>query len=205
MLSILLTGSAAPHRSWSPTVKQERYSSPMLSFLTLPTGHRRVPDTCAGESCLSVASLVLGTRTDHSLYSPIAFSISASGIACLSLMVMAWLWHLIAPTRTQVPSMGMGVALPRILLASAWPFHSSLVWPFSIAASIHGISEPANGAPKLAVGSPSTLPARISETLRSRSRMLALSSISLGSTLPAIAPICATSSRMFFAPAPEAA
>jgi len=43
-----------------------------------------------------------------------------------SLMVNAWLWQRMAPMRTQMPSTGIGfLKRPRILLVSAWAFHSS--------------------------------------------------------------------------------
>lgn len=44
-----------------------------------------------------------------------------------------------APMRTQVPSMGTGHSVPRILLASAIPFHSSRDCPSATSVSIHGI------------------------------------------------------------------
>ena len=80
---------------------------------------------------------------------------SASGTSCLSLMVSAWLWQRIAPTRTQTPSIGIGgvpkpAPRPRILLVSALPFHSSLARAVAaVGLSIHGIRLPASGTPKL--------------------------------------------------------
>mmetsp|Transcript_122311 Transcript_122311/g.346786 ORF Transcript_122311/g.346786 Transcript_122311/m.346786 type:complete len:209 (+) Transcript_122311:429-1055(+) len=171
-----------------------------------PTGTRSEPLTAAGDSCFSVSSLVLATTLAHSLWPAMAASISSSGRLswpALSLIVMAWEWHRMAPTRTHWPSIGTR-ASPfrfRILLASAMPFHSSLVCPFSMALSIHGISEPASGAPKLAVGKAGPCIAPV--TARSRSRIEPPGSRSPGAR--ATAPICATSSRMFAAPAPEAA
>src|ERR1051326_3915017 len=41
------------------------------------------------------------------------------------------------PTRTQMPSIGTGGFKPKILLASAMAFHSSLVWPPGMSLSIH--------------------------------------------------------------------
>ena len=43
------------------------------------------------------------------------------------------------PTRTQVPSTGMGAEVPRILLHSTIPFHSSRLWPSSTSESIQGM------------------------------------------------------------------
>ena len=49
--NIRRSGSAAPHRSWSPQVKTERYSGPMCILRTRPTGISRVPETAAGVNC----------------------------------------------------------------------------------------------------------------------------------------------------------
>jgi len=69
---------------------------------------------------------------------------------------------------------------------------SSFVCPFSTALSIHGIKDPARGAPKFSMGRPGVLPEMISETDLSKSRIEARSSISLGSTLSWILPICSS-------------
>ena len=49
-------GSAAPHSSWSPTVNADRYSGPIASFLSRPTGVVSVPVTAAGVSSRMVTS-----------------------------------------------------------------------------------------------------------------------------------------------------
>mmetsp|Transcript_30 Transcript_30/g.68 ORF Transcript_30/g.68 Transcript_30/m.68 type:complete len:204 (-) Transcript_30:496-1107(-) len=202
MLSILRTGSAAPHSSWSPTVKHVRYSGPMFILRSRPTGTFNVPLIAAGERRLRVSSFVLGTTSTHSLCAAIAASISDMGMSRLSLMVSAWLWQRMEPMRTQQPSMGMRSVVFKILLVSATPFHSSFVWPSSTALSIHAIRLPARGAPKLSVGKESAVMTVV--TARSRPRMSPRGSLSAGSTAP-MASICPTSSRMFLAPAPEAA
>ena len=50
------SGSAAPHKSWSPTVKAERYSAPIFSLRKRPIGMSSVPVTATGVRCLSVSS-----------------------------------------------------------------------------------------------------------------------------------------------------
>ena len=106
--------------------------------------------------------------------------------------------------RTQQPSIGIRPgARPRILLVSVTPFHSSRVWPLSMAVSIQGMRLPARGAPKLAMGNDGWR--RVSTTLRSRSRMAAAGLSSSCSAFSPTSRIWLTSSRMFFAPAPEAA
>ncbi len=73
-------------------------------------------------------------------------SISPSGTSFFSLIVSAWLWQRIAPTRTQMPSIGIGRALrPRILLPSACAFHSSRLWPLPRSLSIQGSRLAASG------------------------------------------------------------
>jgi hypothetical protein len=47
-----------------------------------------------------------------------ACSISGSGTSCVSLIVMACEWQRIEAIRTQQPSTGIGLAVPRILLVS---------------------------------------------------------------------------------------
>ena len=91
--------------------------------------------------------------------------------------------------------------MPRILFVSAIPFHSSRVWPFSMALSIHGIRLPARGAPSAAVGNPLRMAAVIN---RSSARILLSESSSPAPASPR-AFICATSSRICLAPAPDAA
>ena len=62
MLSIRLTGSAAPHNNWSPTVNTDSKFSPTFSFLTLPTAIESLPETAAGLKFFIVFSLLLGTK-----------------------------------------------------------------------------------------------------------------------------------------------
>ncbi|MCY1556211.1 hypothetical protein D9M68_929440 [compost metagenome] len=127
----------------------------------------------------------------------------------MSLKVRAWLWQRMAPTRTQKPSTGMAGALkpspmPRILLVSAMPFHSSLDMPLPRSLSIQGISEPPSGTPKLAVSA--LVSARcLAITLRSISRMALLGSSSRDFTSALSVPYCVSSSRMCWAPPPDAA
>mmetsp|Transcript_54005 Transcript_54005/g.110238 ORF Transcript_54005/g.110238 Transcript_54005/m.110238 type:complete len:204 (+) Transcript_54005:206-817(+) len=201
MRSMRRTGSAAPHSSWSPTVKQVTYSGPRFILRSRPTGTVSLPLTAAGERCVRVSSLVLGTRRTHSLCEAMVASMSDSAMSPFSFSVIAWLWQRMAPTRTHCPSIGIWVVVPRILFVSATPFHSSFVWPFSIALSIQGMREPARGAPKLEAGKASLLMAAV--TAVSSLRMSPLSSLRLSSTAP-IFSICLMSSRMFLAPAPEA-
>ncbi|MOA41617.1 hypothetical protein D3C78_1635960 [compost metagenome] len=92
---------------------------------------------------------------------------------------------------------------PRILLVSAWPFHSSRLWPFGSSLSIHGIRLPASGTPKWSTGNSALR--WVSATLRSMSRMALAGLARSSATAALIAPICLISSRMFCAPAPEAA
>ncbi|MNN61847.1 hypothetical protein D3C81_1771050 [compost metagenome] len=145
-----------------------------------------------------------GTSLTHGLCWLIMPSMSAIGTSLFSLMVSAWLWQRMAPMRTQIPSTGIGLLKrPRILLVSAWAFHSSRLCPFGSSLSIHGIRLPASGTPKFSVGKAS--PRMASATLRSMSRM-ALAGLARSSATAAwVAPICLISSRMFCAPAPEAA
>ena len=105
------SGSAAPHNSWSPTVKADTYSPPIASLRTRPTGTSSLPPTAAGVSCASVASRSFGTTRTHSLPAAISASTSASGRSRVSLTVSAWLWQRIAPMRTHTPSMGTTAAM----------------------------------------------------------------------------------------------
>jgi hypothetical protein len=82
------------------------------------TGARSEPLMAAGERFLSVSSLLLGTTLTHSLCVAMACSISGSGTSCVSLIVMACEWQRIEAIRTQQPSTGIGLAVPRILLVS---------------------------------------------------------------------------------------
>ena len=85
-------------------------------------------------------------------------------------MVRAWLWQRIAPIRTHVPSIGIGLlSRPKILLVSTEPFHSSLLCPLSRLTSIQGIKDPAKGAPNSWVGK--LLERNVSATLRSISKI----------------------------------
>mmetsp|Transcript_26543 Transcript_26543/g.63445 ORF Transcript_26543/g.63445 Transcript_26543/m.63445 type:complete len:230 (+) Transcript_26543:38-727(+) len=201
-LSMRRTGSAAPQSSWSPTVKTVRNSGPRFILRIRPTGTRREPLTAAGERPLIVSSLLFGTTRTHSLCEAMACSTSARGTSCVSFTVIAWEWQRMEAIRTHCPSTGIAFVDPKILFVSKKPLSSSLVWPSSTALSIHGISDPASGTPKFAVGNSGER--IIPETAASRWRMLARSSMSAGSTSP-MAFICETSSRMFFAPAPDAA
>ncbi|MNV63821.1 hypothetical protein D3C71_1564350 [compost metagenome] len=161
---------------------------------------------------------MLGTTFTHSLSDAIMASMSAEGTFFLSLKVSAWLWQRMAPTRTQKPSTGMAAEpkpspMPRILLVSAMPFHSSLDvpqpgsswwWPIPRSLSIQGIRLPPRGTPKLAVSA--LLRARcLAITLRSISRMALLGSSSSAFTSVFSVPYCVSNSRMCWAPPPDAA
>src|SRR5450830_1902407 len=175
MRSMRRSGSAAPHSNWSPMVKAPTYSGPMASLRTRPTGIVSVPVTATGVRSLMVASRVLGTTLAQGLSAAIMASMSATGTSFLSLKVRAWLWQRMAPTRTQKPSTGMAGALkpspmPRILLVSAMPFHSSRLTPLPRSLSIQGIRLPPRGTPKLAVSASLRLRC-LAMTLRSISRI----------------------------------
>ena len=133
-------------------------------------------------------------------------SISASGTSCLSLIVSAWLWQRMAPMRTQMPSTGIGLALrPRILLVSALPFHSSRLWPLPRSLSIQGIRLPASGTPKLAVGNRVAAQdaGHVAVDVEDGATPDRRSSVCAAADAPR--PSARSSSRMFCAPAPEAA
>ena len=85
-----------------------RYSGPIASLRRRPTGTFSVPVTAAGVSARSVSSFSFGTTRTHSCADAISRSISASGTSRVSFTVNAWLWHRMAPTRTQMPSTGIG-------------------------------------------------------------------------------------------------
>src|SRR3546814_9855358 len=104
--------------------------------------------------------------------------------------------------RTHRPSTGTGVALPKILLTSACPFHSSLDWPLSSCASIHGIRPPASGAPKNSDGTSSRI---VAATLRSMSRIAEAGVASPAATAACTTPKPFSSTRMRLATPPEAA
>ena len=72
--------------------------------------------------------LGVGTNLTHSLSSAIRLSMSAIGTSLFSLMVSAWLWQRMAPTRTQMPSTGIGVARAENLvgLGESLPFLAAL-------------------------------------------------------------------------------
>ncbi len=78
-----------------------------------------MPDMAAGLSSFNVAALSFGTHLTHSLELRISDSISSMGTFFFSLIVNPWAWHRIEPTRTQIPSTGMGLGVSRILLVSA--------------------------------------------------------------------------------------
>ena len=85
-------------------------------------------------------------------------------------MVNAWLWQRIAPMRTHKPSIIIGLASrPIILLVSAPPFHSSLLWPLPKSLSIQGIKLPASGTPNCEVGNFSSR--KVAATVRSISKI----------------------------------
>lgn len=157
----------------------------------------------AGVSWARVASLLFSTTLIQSLSSRSICSMSLMGISCLSFMVRAWEWERMAPMRTQIPSMGTRGLFCRILLVSAWPFHSSRVCPSSTSRSIQGMREPARGTPNSSVGR--ALPWRAALTVRSISRIAEAGSASSVAALCWRAPIWFRSSRMLRAPAPEAA
>ncbi len=56
MRSMRRSGSAAPHSSWSPITKADRYSGPCLSLRTRPTPTCRLPVMAAGVSSLTVSA-----------------------------------------------------------------------------------------------------------------------------------------------------
>ncbi len=166
-------------------------------------GTARVPDTAVGVSSASVASGVFGTTRTHSLLPAMSSVTSSMGSARRSLMVNPWEWQRIAPTRTHCPSTGIGGDCPRILFVSTRPFHSSRLWPNSTALSIHGRRLAASGCLKYWTG---RLPSRWAfVTARSMSRAVDEGSAMRGAVICPSAAICCTSSRMLFAPAPEAA
>ena len=132
-------------------------------------------------------------------------SISGSGTSRRNLIVSACEWQRIAPMRTHSESTGIAFASvrPRILFDSAPPFHSSRLMPVPMSLSIHGISEPASGTPKFCVGKFSSR--RMPATSRSMSRIADAGSASRSFATRCASPIWDSSSRMFCAPAPEAA
>ncbi|CRZ79392.1 Uncharacterised protein [Vibrio cholerae] len=78
-----------------------------------------------------------------------------------------------------------------------------MLWPLSRFTSIQGISDPASGTPKLSVGKE---PERmVSATFLSISKMELAGLASSELTASLITPICEISSRIFCAPAPDAA
>src|SRR5690349_19722813 len=116
MRSMRRSGSAAPHSSWSPTVKAEMYSGPMDILRTRPTGMVRLPVTAAGVRSRIEASRVFGTNFTHWLSLAMMSLISSSGTSFFSLMVSACEWQRIAPMRTHRPSTGMIGAAPGLPL-----------------------------------------------------------------------------------------
>ncbi|CRZ79416.1 Uncharacterised protein [Vibrio cholerae] len=67
MRSVRRNGSAAPHKSWSPTVKALRKSSPIAILRKRPTGTDSVPVTLAGVSSRAVMSRSFGITLTQSL------------------------------------------------------------------------------------------------------------------------------------------
>ena len=181
----------------------------MASLCNRPIGMLKVPVTAAGVNPFSEASLSLGTTFTQEFPEAIIAFISSSGIFFFSLIVKPCEWQRIELMRTQIPSMGMEPGVrkagkPRILLHSAPPFHSSLDCPCSWGTSIQGIKLPARGTPlKFFVGI--CAERRTLATLRSISRIADAGSASSCLTASCKAPICNSSSRIFCAPAPEAA
>ena len=107
----------------------------------------------------SVDSLSLRTRRTQSLPPASSASISASGTSLRSLIVKAWLWQRIVPTRTQIESIGIGCRFgcgPRILLPSVKAFHSSRVSPPHPSRDrSRGSGSRQSGTPKFSIGSAS--------------------------------------------------
>ncbi len=106
------SGSAAPHSSWSPTVNAVRYCR--------PHGHLAQPADRHGQRAGDGRRRQLAHATPRAGSAPPSPSrcaaasmpsISSSGTSVVSLMVSAWLWQRIAPTRTQMPSIGIGRSL----------------------------------------------------------------------------------------------
>ena len=151
---------------------------------------------------------VLGTTRTHSLPAASIDSISASGTSRVSLMVSAWLWQRIAPMRTQIESTAIAVcrrlSRPRILLrlGAALPFLAA-----------HAVAEvlvdPGHQAARRAGrrSAPSESPRRAGcRRPRGRCRESPKPDRRAASRAAMCAsPICASSSRMFCAPAPDAA
>ena len=189
--SIRRSGSAAPHSSWSPTVKAARYSSAHRQLAQPADRHRQR----AGDRRRRQLGERLLAPVRHHLHPVVAprracpRSRRAARRAC-SLMVSAWLWQRIAPTRTQMPSTGIGRC--RRGRGSCWsrpaPFHSSRLWPLPRSLSIQGSRLPASGTPKCSVGK-LAVAQRSSATARSMSRIAEAGSSS--SALGADVPTCA--------------
>ena len=164
-----------------------------------------------GWSSRSVRSRSLGTTSTHSLWERRTSSTRAVGTSLVSRTREDWAWLRMAPTRTQVPSMGISPpppSAPRILLASAWDFHSSRVRPSGVAPSIQGMGPAAQRFPRRSV--PIRPSARASASRRSSPRREEASAPVPPPGPPSPAsratpPIWATSSPMAAAPAPEAA
>ena len=68
----------------------------------------------------SLSARVFGTTCTQSLSAAIMASISASGTSDFSLIVSDWLWQRIAPMRTQIESIGTGAAPPARGRGSCW-------------------------------------------------------------------------------------
>ncbi len=168
-----------------------------------PTGTFSVPVTAAGERPSSVSSLVLGITVTHSLASAMILVSSLMLTSFLSLTVRPWEWQRMELTRTQMPSTGMVFFVPRILLVSTMPFHSSRLWPFFISESIQGRRLAASGWPKTFLGKALSRSADSTHLSSSRAAVAGLAR-SFFDAAPTKA-ICSTSSRMLLAPAPEAA
>ena len=73
------SGSAAPHSSWSPTVNAARYSPPIGSLRSRPTGTVSVPVTAAGVSSRSERLAFVGHDLHPRLAAANRPSISSSG------------------------------------------------------------------------------------------------------------------------------
>ena len=128
MRSMRRSGSAAPHSSWSPTVKAARYSPPIGSLRKRPIGTVSVPVTAAGVSSRSVDFALVRNHL-HPLVGAgeDALDLVQRDIA-RQLEVSAWLWQRMAPTRTHTPSTGTGLRAAEDLvgLGHALPFFAAL-------------------------------------------------------------------------------
>ena len=198
------SGSAAPHSNWSPTVKAVRYSPPMRSLRRRPIGTSSVPVTAAGVSSRSEASRWFGTTFTQSVGARqnaldlgqrhVALELDGQRLAVAAHRADA---HAQAVHRDRVALapedlVGLGLRLP---LLAALAVAEVLVDPRKQAA----------GQRHAEVLVRQCVAAQASATARSMSRIDEAGSASSAAGRLRTAPICASSSRMFCAPAPEAA